>query len=116
MFESNMQNNKQITMKNNTKQRATAKSKAAKRQAPAKTVKKAEAEPVDRLPGTLEELKGTKGGLVAYLLLSGKDKQEIATELKAAFKVPDTQAVKIVRRITGRARFFQRVFQLMATK
>jgi hypothetical protein len=52
----------------------------------------------------------------AYLFLSGKDKEAIAAELKAAFKLPDTQAVKIVRRITGRARFFQRVDELMTAK
>jgi hypothetical protein len=46
-------------------------------------------------------------------ILSGKDKEAIAAEPKAAFKLPDTQAVKIVRRITGRARFFQRVGELM---
>jgi len=28
----------------------------------------------------------------------------------------DTQAAKIVRRMTGRARFFRRVFELMAAK
>jgi hypothetical protein len=37
-------------------------------------------------------------------------------QLKAAFKLPDTQAAKIVRRITGRARFFQRVDELMTAK
>ena len=52
----------------------------------------------------------------AYLFLSGKDKQAIAAELKTAFKLPDTQAAKIVRRITGRARFFQRVDELMTAK
>ena len=57
-----------------------------------------------------------KSGLVAYLFLSGKDKEAIAAELKAAFKLPDAQAAKIVRRITGRARFFQRVDELMAAK
>jgi hypothetical protein len=45
-----------------------------------------------------------------------KDKDAIATELKAAFKLPEAQAVKITRRITGRARFFQRVGELMAAK
>jgi hypothetical protein len=33
-----------------------------------------------------------------------------------AFKLTDAQAAKIVRRITGRARFFQRVAELMAAK
>ena len=75
-----------------------------------------DAETGDRLPGNLEELKATKGGLVSFLFLSGRDKEAIATELKTAFKLGDTQAVKIVRRITGRVRLFQRVFELMAAK
>jgi hypothetical protein len=40
----------------------------------------------------------------------------IGAELKAAFKLPEAQAVKIVRRITGRARFFQRAQELVAAK
>ena len=48
--------------------------------------------------------------------MSGKDKDDIARELKAAFKLTDGQAAKIVRRITGRARFFQRAFALLAAK
>ena len=76
----------------------------------------ADAETGDRLPGNLEELKATKGGLVSFLFVSGKDKEAIAAELKAAFKLGDAQAVKIVRRITGRVRLFQRVFELMAAK
>ena len=76
----------------------------------------ADAEPADRLPGTVEELKESKSGLVSYLFLSGKDKEEIAKELKTAFKLTDAQAAKIVRRITGRARFFQRAFALTAAK
>ena len=73
-------------------------------------------EPADRLPGNLDELKATKSGLVAFLFLSGKGKEDTAAELKAAFKLTDVQAGKVVRRITGRARFFKRVFELMATK
>jgi hypothetical protein len=81
----------------------------------AKPAKKAkdDSEPVDRLPSSIDELKASKSGLVAYLFLLGKDKEAIAAELKTAFKLPDTQAAKIVRRITGRARFFQRVGELM---
>jgi hypothetical protein len=84
----------------------------------AKPAKKAkdDSEPVDRLPSSIDELKTSKSGLVAYLFLSGKDKEAIAAELKGAFKLPDTQAAKIVRRITGRARFFQRVDELMTAK
>jgi hypothetical protein len=89
-----------------------AKAKAPK---PAKEGK-ASAEPGDRLPTTIEELKATKGGLVCYLFLAGKDKAEIAKELKTAFGLGDTQAMKIMRRITGRARFFRRVFELMTVK
>ena len=92
----------------------------AKRAAKAKTAKKAKkdkkAGPADRLPLTLDELKATKGGLVCYLFFSGKEKAEIVTELQAAFKLGEAQAAKIVRRITGRARLFQRVFELMAAK
>jgi len=76
----------------------------------------ADAEPADRLPTTVAELKESKGGLVAFLFRSGKAKEEIAAELKAAFKLTDEQAAKIVRRITGRARFFARVAELMAVK
>ena len=97
---------------------AKAKAPKAKREPAAKVEKEAkadaEAEPADRLPATVEELKESKSGLVSFLFLSGKDKEDIAKELKAAFKLTDGQAVKIVRRITGRARFFQRAFALMA--
>jgi len=79
-------------------------------------VAKADAEPTDRLPTTVEELKESKSGLVSFLFLSGRDKEDIAKELKAAFKLTDGQAAKIVRRITGRARFFQRAFALMHAK
>jgi hypothetical protein len=97
-----------------------AKAPKAKRE-PAATVPKdtkadSDVEPADRLPASLEELKATKGGLVSFLFLSGKDKEEIAAELKAAFKLTDEQAAKIVRRITGRARFFKRAFELTAAK
>ncbi len=95
-----------------------AKAPKGKRNGAAKADKetKADSEPVDRLPSNLEELKETKSGLVSFLFLSGKDSAEIAKELKAAFKLPDEQAVKIVRRITGRARFFQRAFELVKAK
>ena len=36
--------------------------------------------------------------------LSGREKEDIAKEVAATFKLADTQAVKIVRRSTGRAR------------
>ena len=97
-----------------------AKAPKAKREPSAKVEKAAktdaDAEPADRLPGTVEELKESKSGLVTFLFLSGKDKEDIAKELKGAFKLTDGQAAKIVRRITGRARFFQRAFALMAAK
>ncbi len=82
---------------------------------PAAKVEKEE-EPADRLPTTVDELKETKGGLVTYLFLSGKEKEDIAKELGDAFKLPEAQAVKVVRRITGRTRFFRRAFDLMAVK
>jgi hypothetical protein len=77
---------------------------------------KVEGESADRLPVTIDELKASKSGLVCYLFLSGKDKPEITKELKAAFDLNDTQADKITRRITGRVRFFRRVFELMTAK
>ena len=86
----------------------------AKKQPAAKVEK--EEEPADRLPTTVEELKESKSGLVTFLFLSGREKEDIAKELQAAFKLADAQAVKIVRRITGRARFFRRAFDLLAAK
>jgi len=68
------------------------------------------------MPTTVAELKESKSGLVTFLFLSGKDKDAIAKEIAATFKLADAQAVKIVRRITGRARFFRRAFDLMAAK
>ena len=44
------------------------------------------------------------------------DKEQIAQELKVAFRLTEVQAVKIVRRITGRVQFFQRAFELLAAK
>ncbi len=91
--------------------------KAKKESAPMAEVKAdTESEPVDRLPTTVAELKESKSGLVTFLFLSGRDKDEIAKELQATFKLAESQAVKIVRRITGRARFFRRAFDLMAAK
>ena len=111
---------KEHTVKNNTeaKKAPTPKAKAPKsKRAPAAKVEaKADSEPAGRLPATVEELKATKGGLVTFLFLSGKGKEEIAAELKTAFRLTDVQAVKTVRRITGRARFFQRALELMAAK
>ena len=70
-------------------------------------------EPTDRLPSTLPELRQTKGGLAACLFLEGKDPATIAKELAATFKVAEVQAIKITRRITGRVRLYQRVFELV---
>jgi len=109
-------------IKDQTPTHQTLKTKVskAKREPAAKVPKNTKAdgdgETVGRLPGNIEELKATKGGLVSFLFLSGRNKEEIAKELKTAFKLTDVQAVKIVRRITGRAPFFQRVFELMAAK
>ncbi len=83
--------------------------------APAAKVEKDE-EPADRLPTSVEELKETKGGLVTYLFLSGKEKEDITKQLGDAFNLSEAQAVKVVRRITGRARFFRRAFDLMLVK
>ncbi|HNQ89029.1 MAG TPA: hypothetical protein PKM73_10480 [Verrucomicrobiota bacterium] len=114
-----MKNNKEAkkeqTAKTQTPTPAPAPKTAKARKEPAAKVEKDE-EPADRLPATVEELKESKSGLVTFLFLSGKEKEDIAKELGAAFKVADAQAVKIVRRITGRARFFRRAFDLMAAK
>jgi hypothetical protein len=100
-------------MKTTTKQPKTkpANGKTAKAK-----VKKPEPETGDRLPSSVDELKASKGGLVTFLFLAGRDRDGIAKELKAAFKVSDEQALKITRRITGRARFFQRALELTAAK
>ena len=70
----------------------------------------------DRLPTSVKELKETKGGFVATLYLAGKSKDLIARDLKLAFKLSDAQAVKITRRITGRVRLYQRIFELVPVK
>lgn len=88
---------------------------AKARKEPVAKVEKEE-EPAVRLPTTVAELKESKSGLVTFLFLSGKEKDDIAKEVAATFKLADAQAVKIVRRITGRARFFRRAFDLMAAK
>lgn len=87
------------------------KPKAAKSGAP-----NGDGESTDRLPATLRELKETKGGMVATLFLSGKDRAGIAQELKAAFKLSQAQALKVTRRITGRVRLYQRIFELVSVK
>ena len=91
--------------------------KAAKPTKPAKAAKgDTDGEASDRLPTTLRELKETKGGFVASLFLAGKDREAIAKELKAAFKLSEAQAVKITRRISGRVRLYQRIFELVPVK
>jgi hypothetical protein len=92
-----------------------AKTKSQPAAKPAKTAKRGQ-EPADRLPATVDELKAGKAGLATYLFLSGKGKDEIAGELKAAFKLSDTQAAKITRRVLGRARFYQRALSLVTGK
>ena len=92
----------------------------AKVEKPAKASKAAksdaDAEATDRLPTTLDELKETKGGFVAFHFLTGKDRDAIAKELAAAFKLGEAQATKLVRRITGRVRLYARVFDLVPSK
>ncbi len=103
--------------KANKPTKATAAAKACKAQKePTKAKAEKDEEPADRLPASVEELKESKSGLVTFLFLSGKDKAEIAKELAVAFKLGEEAAVKIVRRITGRARFFQRAFSLVPAK
>ena len=101
-------------MKTTAKEPKT-KTKNGKRGKPAKAAKP-EPETSDRLPSSVDELKASKGGLVTFLFLAGRDRDGIAKELKAAFKLSDEQALKITRRITGRARFFQRALELTAGK
>ena len=84
---------------------------------PAKAAKAdADGASTDRLPTTLAELKETKGGFVAFHFLTGKDKDAIAKDLAASFKLAEPQAAKIVRRITGRVRLYARVFELVPSK
>jgi hypothetical protein len=91
--------------------------KAAKSAKPAKAAKAdADGETTDRFSASVKELKETKGGFVAYHFLTGKDRDAIAKELWYAFKLPDAQARKITRRITGRVRLYQRVFELLPAK
>ena len=90
--------------------------KPAKSAKAAKTDTDTDSEPTDRLPITLDELKETKGGFVAFHFLTGKDKDAIAKDLAAAFKLAEPQAAKIVRRITGRVRLYARVFELVPSK
>jgi len=90
---------------NNTTESAVTKDQAAKPQPkakapkakispvpkPAKQAKAGDDEPADRLPTIVEDL-------------------------KTVFELGDALAVKIVRRITGRARFFQRAVELTTKK
>lgn len=110
-----MKNNKDAKKEQTAKTPTPVPKTAKARQEPAAKVEKDE-EPSDRLPATVEELRESKSGLVTFLFLSGREKEDIARELAATFKLADAQAVKIVRRITGRARFFRRAFDLMAAQ
>jgi hypothetical protein len=95
-----------------------AESKLAKSKKAARETDKADAdgESTDRLPTNVGELKETKGGFVAYQFLTGKDRDVIAKELAASFKLAEAQALKITRRIIGRVRLYQRVFELVPVK
>ena len=75
-----------------------------------------EPEPIDRLPTTLKELQGTKGGFVASLFLTGKNETTIVKELKEAFNLTDAKSVTITRRIIRRTRLYQRIFRIMDTQ
>ena len=59
-------------------------------------------------------------GLIAkgakVLIILGKDKDAIAKDLAASFKLTEPQAANIVRRITGRVRLYARVFELVPSK
>jgi len=103
-----------------TEQPAPQPAAPAKVEKPAKAPKAAKSdsdgEATDRLPTTLDELKETKGGFVAFHFLTGEDKDAIAKDLAASFKLTEPQAAKIVRRITGRVRLYSRVFELVPSK
>jgi hypothetical protein len=99
-----------------TRKARTPKAKPEPKAKPAKDAADRDGEAADRLPTTVEELKASKGGLVAYLFLTGKSKEEIAKEVGSAFKLSEVHAAKIVRRISGRVRLYQRVFALMPAK
>lgn len=88
-----------------TKPKAIRKAKAAR--------KEADTEKLDRLPTTLAELRETKGGFIATLFLKGRDRDGIAKEVKAAFRLTEARAMKITRRIIGRIRLYQRIFELL---
>lgn len=47
-------------------------------------------EATDRLPTTLDELRETNGGFVAFHFLTGKDKDSNAKDLAAAFKLAES--------------------------
>jgi hypothetical protein len=129
-MENSMTNNAESTKDQTTKTAKAAKTKAAKTPEPksdqVSTVKVKQAKPVkgakagsetaDRLPASIEELKASKSGLICYLFLSGKGKEDIVKEFKTAFNLSDAAPAKIIRRITGRVRFDRRVFELMAVK
>jgi hypothetical protein len=111
---------KKATPAHATEQPAPQPAAPAKVEKPAKvttaTKTETDVESTDRLPTTLEELKDTKGGFVAFHFLTGKDKDAIAKDLAAAFKLGEAQAAKIVRRITARVRLYARVFELVPVK
>jgi hypothetical protein len=71
--------------KNKVKQTKDHTPKTKPEKAPkAKAAKKAKPEVGDRLPASVDELKGATAGLFPYLFLTGNAKDEIASELKAA--------------------------------
>ena len=61
----------------------------------------------------LQQVDATEAKLLQFL--TGKDEATIAKELKEAFHLTDAQSAKITRRITGRARLYKRIFQIMET-
>jgi hypothetical protein len=103
-----------------TEQPAPQPAAPAKVEKPTKAARAAksdsDSEATDRLPTTIDELKETKGGFVAFHFLTGKDKDAIAKDLAASFKLAEPQAAKVVRRITGRVRLYARVFELVPAK
>ena len=65
---------------------------------------------------TVDEPNETEGGFVAFHFLTGKDKDAIAKHLASAFKLDQAHATKITRRIAGRVRLYQRMFELISAE
>ncbi|MCP5523910.1 MAG: hypothetical protein H7A46_20430 [Verrucomicrobiales bacterium] len=66
----------------------------------------------DRLPQAVQDMVAAKVGFVVFHWTRGKIKEEATGLTAKEFNTSTDQAHKIVRRITGWVRFFQRSFSL----